>query len=298
MEIMDKHLESMRIHSSDINFENTEFSIMSIPPSDIKSINFNDPNYISHILSYLLIHPVKSDNFLESIAKYSNIKQYPNCHNIETEIIGFNNKYVFEMSFLIFNNLKEESNKIPKNDIGSLLNINDTYIFGTCLIYKSYISDIDYSMKIVDISKDDIAELLISRREPKMIIYDDDIWIEENVQDIEKYKKHLFKDNYINELDLNYMSYNLKILYTKSEYGENILPNIVDAKIESMIIYSIYGNMIDSFSLEEFKKIKFLINKKITTIDEDILSKKKDHMNRSVINTKYRFLNLMYRKNL
>ena len=96
---MEQQLDAMKINNEDLKFENTNFSIMSVPPSSLKDIDFNDPNYISHILTKLNIHPVSKDNFLESIAEHSNIKDYPTCHNMETEIIGFNSNYVYEMSF-------------------------------------------------------------------------------------------------------------------------------------------------------------------------------------------------------
>ena len=82
---------------------------------------------------------------------------------METQIIGFNNKHVFEMSFMIFQEGTDMKN-IKKNEIGTLLNIEGNDIYGTCLIFKSYISDVDYSMKIVDIKPTDIGNLLVTRK--------------------------------------------------------------------------------------------------------------------------------------
>lgn len=294
---LEKNLDSMKIENKDLNFENTNFSIMSIPPVSLDGINFNDPNYISHILSKLKVHPVNKDNFLESIAKYSNIKEYPTCHNMETEIIGFNSNYVFEMSFLILEET-DDTSTISNNDIGTILNIKGNQIKGTCLIYKSYISNTDYSMMIDDITVNDIGELLLSRKTPTMTICEDGEWREEKVANIDNFKKKLFGDEHIYEISLNYMTYSLNILYIKSEYGNECIPEIVKEKIESVIIYSIYGNIKDNFSLEELNKIRYLLKKEIKKIDPELLNIGTDNMGRKVINTKYRLLNLMYRKNL
>ena len=291
---MDQQLNSMKINNDDLKFENVNFSIMSINPSSLDGINFNDPNYIPHILSKLQVHPVSKNNFLESIAKYSNIKEYPTCHNMETEIIGFNSKYVYEMSFLLL----DESSNPPDNDIGTVLNINGNKIKGTCLIFKSYISNTDYSMMIDNITVNDIAELLISRKSPKMVICEDGDWREEIVTDLDKFKKKLFGEQYVKETSLDFMTYSLNILYVKSDYGSECIPEIVEGNMESVIIYSVYGSMKDNFTIEELNKIKYLLKKNIKTIDKDILSTDKDNMGRKIINTKYRLLNLMYRKNL
>lgn len=294
-EILNQQLDSMKISNDDLKFENKEFSIMSIPPSDLSNIDYNDPSYLNHILSKLNIHSVSSDNFLESIALYSDIKNYPKCNNMETEIIGFNNQYVYEMTFLTFT---DEGDEYPKNDIGTLLNIEGKNIVGTCLIFKSYISDTDYSMKLENISVNDIGDLLESRKSPKMVLYDMGDWVDEKVANLENYKKTFFGDSHIKETTLDYMNYSLKILYSISEYGEKAIPEIVDSKIENMIIYSIYGNMVDNFSLDELKKIRYLLDKKIVKVDNELTEKETDEMGRSIINTKYRLLNLMYRKYL
>lgn len=293
---MEQQLDAMKINNEDLKFENTNFSIMSVPPSSLKDIDFNDPNYISHILTKLNIHPVSKDNFLESIAEHSNIKDYPTCHNMETEIIGFNSNYVYEMSFLSFS--QDDSSNPPDNDIGTILNIKGNKIKGTCLVFKSYISNTDYSMMIDNITKNDIGELLLARKTPKMVINEDGEWREENVADIDKFKKKLFGEEYVYETSLNYMTYSLTIFYVKSDYGTESIPEIVKGKMESVIIYSVYGNMKDNFSLEEFNKIKYLLKKGIKTVDKELLDPKTDVMGRKVVNTKYRLLNLMYRKNL
>lgn len=294
-EVFSKQIESMKISNDDLTFESESFTIMSIPPSDLSNIDYNDPSYIHNILNKLSTHKVNNNNFLESVALYSNIKEYPNCHNMETEIIGFNNKYVFEMTFLTFDE-NVDIYDYPKNDIGTLLNIEGKNIIGTCLIFKSLVSDEDYSMRLENITVNDIGELLESRKSPKMILYDMGDWVEEKVTNVENYKKSFFDGNHISELDFEFMNYSLKILYTESPYGEKAISEILDKKIENMIIYSIYGNMIDGFSLDELKKIRYLVSKKIMGVDKDIIENEKDDLGRKIIKTKYRLLNLMYKK--
>ena len=197
----------------------------------------------------------------------------------------------------LFSFSQDDSSNPPDNDIGTILNIKGNKIKGTCLIFKSYISNTDYSMMIDNITKNDIGELLLARKTPKMVINEDGEWREENVSNIDKFKK-LFGEEYVYETSLNYMTYSLTIFYVKSDYGTESIPEIVKGKMESVIIYSVYGNMKDNFSLEEFNKIKYLLKKGIKTVDKELLDPKTDVMGRKVVNTKYRLLNLMYRKNL
>lgn len=292
---MEQTLDELKVNNQDLIFEQKEFSIMSIKPSSLENVDFNDPSYIDHILSHLEVHSTNNSNFLENIAKYSDIKQYPTCHNMETQIIGFNNQHVFEMTFMSFQEGTDMKN-IKKNDIGILLNIEGYEIYGTCLIFKSYISDIDYSMKIVDIKPSDIGNLLVTRKSPKMITYDLGDWSEQNITDLEKFKKKFFEDNFCIEQDLEYMNYFLKIIYTKSDYGKKAIPEITDNKIECLLIYSTYGNMIDNLTIEELNKIRNLLGKKILKVDDEFTKAKTDEHGRKIINTKFRLLNLMYNK--
>tara|TARA_B100000767_G_scaffold50586_1_gene45770 strand:+ start:821 stop:1705 length:885 start_codon:yes stop_codon:yes gene_type:complete len=292
---MEQKLEEMIVTNNDLIFEQKKFSMISIDPSNLDGINFNDPSYLDHLLTQLIVHPCNETNFLESIAEYSKIKQYPSCNNMETQVIGFNNKHVYEITFLIFKEGTDMTN-INKNYIGTLLNIEGCEIYGTCLLFKSYISDIDYSMKIVNINPTDIGNLLLSRKEPKMVIYELGDWSEKKIFNLEKFKKSFFEENYCIEENLDYMNYSLKIIYTKSDYGEKAIPEISNDSIECMIVYSTYGNMIDNFTIVEFNKIRKLLERKILQVDSDLLKKKEDKHGRKIINTKYRLLNLMYDK--
>ena len=119
---MEQKLEEMIVTNEELIFEQKEFSMISIDPNSIGDINYNDPSYLDHIVSQLKVHNCNDTNFLESIAEYSKIKQYPCCNNMETQIISFDNQHVYEMTFMSF---KEgtDMNNIKKNEIGTLLNI-------------------------------------------------------------------------------------------------------------------------------------------------------------------------------
>ena len=71
------------------------------------------------------------------------------------------------------------------------------------------------------------------------------------------------------------MNYFLKIIYTKSDYGEKAIPEITDNKIECLLIYSTYGNMIDNLTIEEFSKIRNLLEK-ILKVDNEFTQDKTD----------------------
>ena len=54
-----------------------------------------------------------------------------------------------------------------RNDLGSLLDIESNYVFGNCILMKT---DISENMKLVDISKEDVYNLLHNRGNPKGIV--------------------------------------------------------------------------------------------------------------------------------
>ena len=284
----------MEIHQSDLIFENEEFSIITIDPNNIFKLNYNDPLYLNHLTRYMNIEVLKTNKFLEEIAKHSNIKKYPNCHNLKTQIIGFDENYVYEMIFMYFDEGSEMLEEM-KNDLGTLLNIEGVEIYGRCMIFKSYVSNKDYSMKLDYLSKNDLIYLLETRKSPKMIIYNDNKFTEEHISNINEYSKKL-TDEKMKEKEINYLGYNLKIFYEENENGENVLGGLIDNKINKLLIHSLYGSMIDNLSLNELKKLIELskLNKK--EIDKEFLNKKYDNYGREIINTKYRLLNLMYDK--
>ena len=150
-------------------------------------------------------------------------------------------------------------------------------------------------MKIVHIKPADIGNMLLTRKEPKMITYELGDWSERKISDLEKFKKSFFEDNYCVEENLEYELYIKNILH-KSDYGSKAIPEITSDKIECMLVYSTYGNMIDNFTITEFNKIRKLLEKQIVQIDKEFLKDREDDYGRKVINTKYRLLNLMYNK--
>ena len=77
-------------------------------------------------------------------------------------------------------------------------------------------------MKIVHIKPADIGNMLLTRKEPKMITYELGDWSERKISDLEKFKKSFFEDNYCVEENLEYMNYTLKIFYTK-DYGSKAI---------------------------------------------------------------------------
>lgn len=285
----------MEIHQDDLVFENEEFSIITIDPNNVFKLNFNDPYYLQNLTRYMNIETLKTDKFLEEIAKHSNIKNYPNCHNLKTQIIGFDENYVYEMIFMFFDE-GSELNEDIKNDLGTLLNIEGVEIYGRCMIFKSYVSNKDYSMKLDYLSKKDLLYLLETRKSPKMIVYDNKNFIEEHIMNVNDFKENLIKEQKMEETDINYLGYNLKVYYLIDESGENVMGKLMDKKVSKMLIHSLYGSMIDNLSKNELNKLIELANLGINKIDSEFLEKKYDDMGREVINTKYRLLNLMYDK--
>jgi hypothetical protein len=176
------------IDQKDIKHNNSNsIDIVVIPPNIIKhTMKHSEPNFLSIALSALTIQKLNPDNFLEDYAKYLDIKKYK-MDETKKFIIYETKNYIYELFFAI----KKDANNMEetRNDLGSLLDIESNYVFGNCILMKT---DVSENMKLVDISKEDVYNLLHNRGNPKGIVCTDEDFYEDIITNLDVYKKKNF----------------------------------------------------------------------------------------------------------
>lgn len=285
---------------NDINtkviMENTsEFNILVIKHTNIKDLDWNDPNYISMILNNSSIDSINvmPDNFMDIVCKELDVENIKDQKiYIRNDIISDEPKYVYEMLYVDM----IEKNKIIENELGTLLS-NEDKIYSNAIILKTELSN--NSMVFNSMDKKDLQRILYHRSYTKIVYYNDE-WIEDVSNDINMYASHFFGHEGYKKKELAFLSHNINIYYDTS-YGEKgICGKLIDEPIERCIWFSmINDDKRGNITLDEVKKIIFLSNKlENYSPDIDITEKKYDKYNRLIVNNKYKILDSIFNSNL
>lgn len=290
------------LFSSDIKFEHkNNFSMILIKPNKISNIDYSNPGYLTKILNsdFITIIETSPENFvydLESnllISEFSEVDRDVNKHVIYEEP-----NYMYEILFL---DIKDSQHMISKNEneFGNLINSYGEKIYGNMLILKSNIPCNDTSIKFSNISKNDLFEMIDSRNNSKVVIYEDGEYREEKVKgDIEIFCKNLFDGEYYHKTDTRFLLHDLHIHYCTSKYGKSIIPNIISDKIDIAVFFSMNsGTYRGNITLNEIKKIIELTKYLKTFLPEsEWIKDENDIFNRPIIKNKYRVLESAWNK--
>lgn len=292
----------MEVDLSQLPFENTDnFDLMVINPSNIESFDYNQPGYITRLINEGFTTPVNtnSKNFFEKIAESLRIKDFhENDRNVITHILYDKPEYFYEIMFL---DVVEESNKNSKNEnqFASLINTYGEKIYGNMIILKTYISNEDKSMLHKSMTKDDLFEILDTRVNSKVVIYQDGEFREDIVKgDMDVFCKNLFEEDYFSKKEISFLMHNLNMCYLKSDYGQKDYPKLVSEKTEIIVFFSMNTELIrGNITLDEVKKITELSNLMDTFIPKtDWMSEEKDDYGRRIIKNKYRVLEYAWKE--
>jgi hypothetical protein len=121
---------------------------------------------------------------------------------------------------------------------------------------------------------------------------------------IDTFVQSFFSGNSYNikKKELAFLRHNVNVWYTEDKYGcLDVFGNILDdiARVDKMIVFSMWSDEYrDSFTLDEFNKIKYL-SKKLTTytVPEELDKNQLDELGRVIIKNKYKILNIIYNEN-
>lgn len=296
-------MESIVNSMSDVKFENTEsFEMMIISPNNIQSYDYNNPGYVTKLVNedFIKIIPANSDDFMEKIAENFNIDDYdPEDRNIVTQVFYDKPEYFYEILFL---DVRSKQNRIieKENQFGSMINTQAEKIYGNAIILKTNIpNDEDKKMVLEKMSKNDLFEILDSRANTKVVIFEDGELREEVVRgDMDVFCKNLFEEEYFQKKELSFLYHNLNIWYSPSEFGNEISDKLIPGKVEYAVFFTnICKEYRGNLTLDEVKKI-IELSKSLENfgLQKRWIEEEKDSLDRRVIKNKYKVLEYAWRE--
>jgi hypothetical protein len=296
-------MESIVNNMSDIKFETNEsFEMMIISPNNIQSYDYNNPGYVTKLVNedFIKIVQANSDDFMEKIAENFNIDDYdPEDRNIVTQVFYDKPEYFYEILFL---DVRSKQNRIieKENQFGSMINTKAEKIYGNAIVLKTNIpNNEDKKMVLEKMSKNDLFEILDSRANTKVVIFEDGKLREEVVRgDMDVFCKNLFEEDYFKKKELSFLYHNLNIWYLPSEFGNEISNKLISGKVEYAVFFTnICKEYRGNLTLDEVEKI-IELSKSLENfgLQKRWIEEEKDSLDRRIIKNKYKVLEYAWRE--
>lgn len=296
--------EFQYMNPNEVKFEkDNDIEFLVIHPKIIDDLDYNDPGYLTAILNRVPFDnvKVKQSEFLVKVGEYLENEKYASEDTqIKKEIIHDEPNFLYEIIYLDIDDEKKLSGEIF-NGLATLLNVKENHLFGNVILLKSHIpiDNLD-SMSITSVDKKDIYNILDSRVNTKVVVYEDGEFREEIMNgEIDVYSKKIFDENFYLSEELPFLLHNLNIHYTHDDYGQEIMPNIVKGKIDTAVFFTMLSeDRRGNLTLDELKKMLHLSNKlENYSVSDEQLKEEKDSMNRNIIKNKYRILEKLFLSN-
>lgn len=303
-EAENKHVITENCYLEKVIMENTDsFDCLVIKPGTIQQLSWMDPNYAGKLMELDLFKTVKTnaDNFIEVVATNLDVDKYKVKNlNTKTEIIGEEPYYLYEMLYLDLEKDTEFHKNENLNELANLININGDKIYSNAIIFKNHLPSLSDSMNLCSINKEDLRRILYDRVHTRIVIGDEDSWVEDRVVgDINQYAETFFDGEKFEKLEMAFLMYNINIWYLVSEFGNvNLCGNLIDEPIEKCIWFSMKSDEFRcNLTLEEVKKI-ISLSKVMTEYKTpvELLEEKNDKFGRKIIYNKYKVLDWVYNK--
>lgn len=289
-----------------INFENDEnFQFVVLNPTQLDHLDYNKEGYINEVLKTVKFEVIEcnKEDFFNKVSNYLNNDSLGSEDSqILKNIVHEEPNFMYEIFYL---DIRDQSKVKPEmyNGLATLLNIENNHVWGNSILMKTNLPDNDFNKALFcNISERDIFNILDSRVNTKVVFFEDGEFREEKIYgELDIHLKRFFGDDFYMKEEIGFLSHNLNIYYTLDEYGQKIIPKIVDGHIESAIFFSMKtekhrGNL----SLEELNKMIFLSDKlesyDVTKQDID-LKDELDNLGRKIIKNKFRILDCLYESN-
>lgn len=268
---------------------NDKFQVLLVEPNNIESYDWAAPDYIKSILSeeYSHFNSVSRDQseFLINLAELLKFKNF-NEPTIESHIIAQEKDYVYEIVYMKYLPSKENIDNIKPNGVGILFDQQGDDVFNNVVFLKLR-KPLDGSESYYeDITIKDLEHIMRKRLWTSVVIYDDDIYREEEITGpIEIFAEIFFEDDYnrIKKKELPFLKHNINIWYLEdNDFGTkevcgNLLEN--NPKIFKCFFFSkITEDRRDNLTKEEVLKILELskkLNNYILDINENDLNELK-----------------------
>lgn len=286
--------------NSEYKFENTgSFDFMVIKESKIEHLDFNDPGYVTKLVNSDFIEIVKSspETFIEDIGHNLKVNEFEDSDmNVIKHVLCDDPDHIYEIMFL---GVERElnGNQDYVNELGNLINTYEERVYGHMIILKTFVDINSDKMILADMKKSDLYEIIESRANNKVVVYEDGEWRQDIVRgDIDVFCKNLFGCDYVSYFEFPFLLHNINIAYVKSDFGQVLFPSILNAKIEGAVFFTnINDNYRGNLTLDEMNKIKELIN----NMDDfkpkmEWIREEKDEYGRKKIKNKYKILNFAW----
>ena len=291
----------------DINMDETELiECLVIKQGQINDISWKDPNYINRILDIGLIDSIKVNGktFLDSLAKNLGVDKFKVKNmTAKTEIVGEEPYYLYELTYIDLDDDIHYHTNDNINDIANIISINGDKIYSNAILFRNNIASLTDSMKLCNVTKDDLKKLLYKRAYNTIVIGDsfEDKFIEDTViGEMDIYSKRYFEGEEYKKLEISFLMHNINIWYTIGITENKICGNIINEKfIDKCIWFTMRTDIYrDNLTLDEVKKI---INLSIKLNDyktpSEFIEEKNDNLGRKIINNKYKVLDKLYYDN-
>lgn len=293
-------LDEISMDANSLRLKNEQdFSILVIKNNKLDDLDWKHMDYINKIMEkdFVKFQKLNPKKYMEEVTKYLNLKE-EGYHNIQVNSFCEQREYIYE---ILYNNLTEELlQKNEYNELATLLAVNGEKVYGDAIVLKTCVPENNSNMYYENLTEDDIKTIFYDRVNTNVVTYSDDTYINQNVKgSIDEFAKDFFEGEYYKTLEIPFLSHNINIMYLPFEYGEeNVCGKLIEGKIEKCIWFSMIN---DQYSLnlykDEVEKIIHLSNVlKKYEIDDEIIKEEFDDLNRKILKTRNRVLNLMYNK--
>jgi len=282
------------------------FECLVIKSGLLNNLSWKDPNYVSQIIESEYIETVifNKDNFTNMIGKCLDINKYNSSDvMVQTEIIGEEPYYLYEMSYINFEREQQYIKNENINEIGNILNINGELIFSNIILFKNHIPSLSKSIKLCSMTKEDLKRLIYKRANNTIVLGDtfNEVLMEENIMtDTESFAKKYFEGEEYIKKELAFLKHNINIWYSIGLIENNFCEKLIEEKyIDKFIIFTMNTDTYrGNITLDEVKKIINLSLKlnEFKTPSE-FYEDEKDELGRKVIYNKYKVLDKMYNDN-
>ncbi len=283
--------------------EESTFDVLLIKPNNIQHLDYNNVSYISDIINMNCLEIISTDSskIAHVFADNLNPKNIDDCIAV-TNICYETIDKIYEICFLDVP--KEHKTKENLNDIATMLDITEEKIYGNAILLRTNLPLENYSMKLIDSSKESIKTILDARVNHKGVFIGDDNEMKEmNFRDINTKLKELFGDiNDVTKYEIPFLKHNFTMYYIKNSYeNENkIVKNISESTIygDVFITSMLTNKMFTDITITEVEKM-LVISKygsdmwTSKTSDDNI---EKDSMDRNIIKSKFRILHNKYQE--
>ena len=276
---------------------NNDFNILVLKPGTLLCNDYNDANYIAKNMKTELLYSIKinKDTYLKLTTEHLNIKDYQDIDvSVITNIIGDEPNYIYEMLYIELHN--HSKYQTTENELASLLNIDtNNKVYSNAIILKTHLPSLSTSMIFETVTKDDIYRLLYHRVHTKVVLYRNYEFVQDNVDDLNKFAETFFEGEYYRKVELGFLAHNINIWYV-SELGEDdVCGKLLEEKIEKCIIFTMNTNELrGNITLDEVKKIIYLSRKINSFIPNEEYHDKLDNLGRPIIFSKFRLLDEKY----